>query len=216
MNITAHTHILSVQYCIHRNLNYVYAVPPEYKNPSNLLYVRRGDPILLNCTPQATSADYGPIFNTEDLNGPPSFTRVSYQWTRNGTQQSTDSPILNITMEAETEHSGVYTCTASDEVVLITAQFNVAPAKKRSSSFFIPTDYIRLPTVLTTSEKFSPLETSVNFTVLVGGVYVGMCVHKCTIHMYIHVLRTYHHHVWACICSLHMCISMCTHMYIHT
>ena len=101
---------------------YHYTVPPEFTTPERVLYVRAGDPLQLNCTPDAHSSSgvNVPSYDLEDGNGPTSITQLFYRLSKNGTEILTSdfglSGVLNVTDAADMTDGGMYRCVVEDAV----------------------------------------------------------------------------------------------------
>ena len=168
IDITSTMHLLQNAYIF-----YVRTVPPEFKAPERVLYVRAGDRLQLNCTPDAHSSSGGnvPSYDLEDRTGPAAITQLSYRFSKNGSEIMSSSlggsGLLNVTDVANMTDSGIYSCVVEDAVYRKVAIIRDVARRKRGvvqiSSFSIFEG-------VTQSLLASPrLSATVSFSVVVGG-----------------------------------------------
>ena len=164
---------------------YHYTVPPEFTTPERVLYVRAGDPLQLNCTPDAhsSSGENVPSYDLEDGNGPTSITQLSYWLSKNGTEILTSdfgsSGVLNVTDAADMTDGGMYRCVVEDAVFDKRAIIGTLARRKRGidqvASYEI---FERVALSLLGSPVLS---STANISVVVGGECWRHCVHN-TVH----------------------------------
>ena len=169
--------IIDITSAMHRLQNstifYVHTVPPEFKAPERVLYVRAGDRLQLNCTPDAHSSSGGnvPSYDLEDRTGPAAITQLSYRFSKNGSEIMSpslgSSGLLNVTDVANMTDSGMYSCVVEDAVYRKEARFRFLARRKRG---VVQISTFSILEGVTQSLLASPrLSATVSFSVVVGG-----------------------------------------------
>lgn len=145
--------------------------------------MRVGDPLQLNCTPDAhsSSGENVPSYDLEDGNGPTSLTQLSYKLSKNGTEIMTSdfgsSGVLNVTDAADVTDGGMYRCVVEDAVFEKRAIISTLARRKRGiaqvASYEIFEEVALLPLM------GSPiLSSTANISVVVGGEWRRHCTHN--------------------------------------
>lgn len=168
-------YILKTSYIISYNTCYINTVPPEFKVSERMVYVRVGDPLQLNCTPDAhsSSGENVPYYDLEDSRSPTGITQLSYRLLKNGVEvmasdlDSGSSGLLNVTEAVNMTDSGMYSCVVEDAVFEKRALiFNLAKRKRG----IVQAPVFEVFEGVALSLLGSPiLSSAVNFSVVVGG-----------------------------------------------
>ena len=164
--------------------------------------MRAGEPLQLNCTPDAhsSSGQNVPSFDLEDSSGSTSITQLSYRLSKNGAEVMTaaagSSGLFNVSNAANVTDSGMYSCVVQEDIFQKVANI-ISVARRRRAVVRLPVVSF-LSTVLLNRVMDTSLSTAVSFSVVVGGESIT----NAKVHKVQDILYTYCKYCTCVSCSM--------------